>query len=116
MTLSQKKCVPCDDKEKSHLLSNDEQEKFLAELSDWKLSSDRKSISKEYSFKDFVHALSFVNQVGDIAEIEGHHPDISIWYNRVRLTLITHSQGGLTENDFILGAKIDTITHTISTT
>jgi 4a-hydroxytetrahydrobiopterin dehydratase len=110
MALNQKHCVPCEDKNKSYLLSKEKQEELLAELTGWQLIESEKTISKEYSFSDFVHALSFVNQVGDIAEAEGHHPDISIWYNRVRLSLSTHSQGGLTENDFILAAKIDEIT------
>jgi 4a-hydroxytetrahydrobiopterin dehydratase len=114
MILSEKKCVPCEDKNAAYLLSEERISELLTELSEWQLSADKKAISKEYSFKDFVHALSFVNQVGDIAESEGHHPDISIWYNRVRLSLSTHSQGGLTENDYILAAKIDTITRTIS--
>ena len=113
MNLAKKKCQACEDKNGSALLKEDEYRNLLGELSDWNLDENKKSISKDYSFKDFIAALSFVNQVGDIAEMEGHHPDIAIWYNRVRLSLTTHSQGGLTENDFILAAKIDTITKSI---
>jgi len=53
--------------------------------------------------------MSFVNEVADLAEFEGHHPDIYIWYNKVKLELSTHAIGGLAENDFILAAKIDKI-------
>ena len=114
MSLSNKKCVPCEDPNKNYLLSQDAQTNLLNELTGWSVDGDGKSISKEYHFSDFVHALSFVNQVGDVAEGEGHHPDIAIWYNRVRLTLTTHSQGGLTENDFIVASKIDTITEALA--
>ena len=60
-------------------------------------------------FKNFIGALAFVNKVGDLAEAEGHHPDIHISYNKVQLTLTTHAIGGLSENDFILAAKIDSL-------
>jgi 4a-hydroxytetrahydrobiopterin dehydratase len=62
---------------------------------------------KEFKFVDFIGAINFVNLVADIAEEEGHHPDIHIFYNKVRLELSTHAIGGLSENDFILAAKID---------
>ncbi len=79
----------------------------MAKVSGWTLSDDVKQISKEYKFKDFLGAVNFVNKISEIAEEEGHHPDIHIFYNRVRLELSTHSIGGLSENDFILAAKID---------
>ena len=60
-------------------------------------------------FKDFVAAMKFVNRVADIAEAEGHHPDIHIHYNRVRFDIFTHAIDGLSENDFILAAKIDSV-------
>lgn len=110
MALSAKHCVPCEDKNSAYLLEKSVRHELLDELSDWSFSASEKAIFKEFVFKDFVKAISFVNQVADIAETEGHHPDISIWYNRVRLELSTHSQGGLTQNDFILAAKIDDIT------
>jgi len=65
------------------------------------------SITKEFKFKDFVEAMKFVNTVAEIAEQEGHHPDIFISYNHVRFELTTHAIKGLSQNDFILAAKID---------
>lgn len=65
------------------------------------------SITKEFKFKDFKEAIAFVNKIAEIAESEGHHPDICVFYNKVKLTLFTHSAKGLTEKDFILAAKID---------
>ena len=64
-------------------------------------------ISREYTFKDFIGAINFVNTIAELAEEESHHPDITIRYNTVLLELSTHDVGGLSENDFILAAKID---------
>ncbi len=64
-------------------------------------------ISKLYKFADFIGAINFVNNIAEIAESEGHHPDININYNKVTLELSTHAIGGLSENDFILAAKVD---------
>lgn len=67
---------------------------------------DNKKIQKKFSFPDFLAAMTFVNRVADIAEQEGHHPDIHIFYNKVTIELSTHSIGGLSKNDFIVAAKI----------
>ena len=106
MNLLKKKCIPCEvggiepfDKVQA--------EDYLAQITDWTLSEDVKKISKEFKFKDFIGAINFVERVADVAEGEGHHPNIEIDYNKVKLTLWTHSIGGLSENDFILAAKID---------
>ena len=64
-------------------------------------------IEKSYRFRDFKEAMRFVNRVAELAESEGHHPDIYVSWNRVRLSLTTHAIGGLSDNDFILAAKID---------
>lgn len=85
----------------------DEAKKHLAELQGWELESD--SIEKTFTFKDFAEAMRFVNAVADIAEEEGHHPDIEITYNTVEIELSTHAIKGLSLNDFILAAKIDKI-------
>lgn len=108
MNLRDKKCIPCEDKEANAIdpLLLDE---YLQEINDWEISNDKKSISKNYVFKDFVKSLEFANAVGDIAEIEGHHPDIHIYYNKVNLVLTTHNIDDLTENDFILAAKINAL-------
>jgi 4a-hydroxytetrahydrobiopterin dehydratase len=82
-------------------------EKYLAELSGWLLDEKETGIFKEYKFKDFLEAINFVNKIAKIAEEEGHHPDIHVFYNKVLLNLSTHSIGGLSENDFILVTKID---------
>ena len=66
-----------------------------------------KQIEREFKFKDFRQAMAFVNRVADAANEQDHHPDIQISYSRVRLTLSTHKIGGLSQNDFILAAKID---------
>ena len=71
------------------------------------MAEDSKTIRKEFKFKDFVRAMAFVDQVADVAESEGHHPDIRIHYNRVVIELTTHAIGGLSENDFIVAAKIE---------
>jgi 4a-hydroxytetrahydrobiopterin dehydratase len=78
-----------------------------AHVPKWKLRKDEPRLWREYTFKDFVRAIKFVNKVAEIAEAEGHHPDVHIHYNKVKLVLWTHDLGGLSENDFILAAKID---------
>lgn len=77
--------------------------------SEWKISNGKK-ISRAFQFKTFFQAIAFVNNTSKIAEQEGHHPDIHIYYNKVVIELSTHSINGLSENDFILAAKIDEIT------
>jgi 4a-hydroxytetrahydrobiopterin dehydratase len=72
----------------------------------WTMPNDH-HLEKEYRFKDFREALGFVNRVGELAERENHHPDLFLAWGRVKMTLWTHSAGGLTENDFILAAKAD---------
>lgn len=103
MDLTSKQCVPC--KEGTPPLQIDKIKNYLKEVPDWFLVGDK--IIKEYRFKDFRVAMKFVNQIADLAEKEGHHPDINIVYNRVKLSLFTHVAKGLTENDFILAAKIN---------
>ncbi len=80
---------------------------YLPQVPEWKPNADYTAISREFKFADFRQAMAFINKVADLAEREGHHPDIYIFYNRVKLELSTHALGGLSENDFILAAKID---------
>ena len=82
---------------------------MLKELDQWMLIDDAKMLAKSFRFKNFVEAMRFINKVAEIAEGEGHHPDITISYNAVGLELMTHAIDGLSENDFILAAKIDEI-------
>ncbi len=104
--LLKKKCIPCEDKNIKPLSRANAQD-YLDELSGWSLSEDAKRISKEFKFRDFIGAINFVERVADVAEMEGHHPDIHIHYNKVLIELWTHSIGGLSENDFIVATKID---------
>ena len=103
--LTTMKCVPC--RGGIPPLQPDKIEKMMNIVEDWKLSSGPDRIVKMYKFKDFKQAMAFVNKVANIAEQEGHHPDISISWNKVTLTLWTHAINGLHENDFIMAAKID---------
>ena len=77
----------------------------LAELDGWELRDDR--LRKRYTFRTFLRAIAFVNSVAYLAEAAGHHPDITINYNRVTLRLITHSEGALSDRDFSLAQEID---------
>jgi 4a-hydroxytetrahydrobiopterin dehydratase len=87
------------------LLSAQEVEARLSRLPGWQVVAGE--LVKTFKFIDFRGSLAFVNQVGELAEAVGHHPDIDIRYNRVRLAMITHDAGGLTEKDFELAAKAD---------
>lgn len=103
--LLSKHCVPCEGNQKP--LSHVENIEYLSDLNTWNLIDDS-AIEKKIIFKDFKEALKFVNLVGDLAESEGHHPDIEIYnWNRVRVNLSTHAIHGLSENDFIMASKID---------
>jgi 4a-hydroxytetrahydrobiopterin dehydratase len=82
----------------------------LAALPEWKLTPDGQRIRREWRAKDFATALDFINRVGQIAEQEDHHPDLHlVGYRNVAIEIWTHAVNGLTENDFILAAKIDTL-------
>lgn len=100
-------CVPCEGGTKP--MEKGEIAKYLSLLkSPWAVKDD-KELERKFKFKDFKGAMSFVNKVAEIAEQEGHHPDIEISYNRVEIELSTHAIGGLSTNDFILASKIETI-------
>lgn len=102
--LINKRCVP---HEKMVALNQEEIKDYLSQLKEgWTLEDSK--IKKLFKFEDFVKAMEFVNKIADVAEQEGHHPDIAIYYNKVEITLWTHFINGLSENDFIVAAKIDT--------
>ena len=105
MDFTQKKCVPCETG--GDPLPDSEVQKNLSSIPNWEL--DGKMIHREFEFQDFKDAMVFVNKVADLAESEGHHPDITVHWNKVRLDLWTHSMNGLSENDFIVASKIDKI-------
>jgi 4a-hydroxytetrahydrobiopterin dehydratase len=105
MDLANKKCVPCTEGTES--FAPDTVHVYLLDTPGWE-SVDNTKITRTFKFKNFVEAVSFVNSVADIAESEGHHPDVHITnYNVVTLELTTHKVKGLTENDFILAVKIN---------
>lgn len=105
MALKEKHCVPCEGG--SEPLSASEVTKLMKEIPKWSLSPNGKSINREFTFKDYDAGISFVVRVAAIADAEGHHPDLYITYGSVGVELTTHAIGGLSENDFILAAKID---------
>lgn len=106
-TLSDKHCVPCEGG--TTPLGATDAESMLKTIDhDWQLSPDTKSISKTFEFPDFETVIETVNDIGSIAEEEGHHPDLNIHdYKKLTVTLSTHAIGGLSQNDFILAAKIE---------
>ncbi len=99
-----KKCLPCE--VGSPTLTATELATFGTQVPKWEIISGHHLIRK-FKFQNFAEALLFVNKVGTIAESEGHHPDISLGWGYVRITRTTHAVDGLSENDFILAAKID---------
>ena len=105
--LTAKHCVPCEGGVPP--MADDEIQKYLDEVGgNWEhVPGLVHKIKNEYKFKDFKEAMLFVNKVADLAEDEGHHPDIHVSWNKVRLELFTHAIHGLSENDFILAAKIE---------
>lgn len=80
---------------------------LLTHLQGWTLAKDFKKISKKFTFKNFVGAMAFANKITPVAEEEGHHPDLALGWGRVEVELTTHAIKGLSENDFIVAAKID---------
>lgn len=107
MDLSRKKCIPCEggipaltEKEIAEL------KKYISQ--DWKVV-DNNRITKEFFFVSYRHTIDFVNKVAEIAESEGHHPVLHVYFGRAVIELWTHSINGLSENDFILASKIDKI-------
>ncbi len=105
--LRQKHCVPCEggvepfDEAKIQV--------YMPGLSLSWVVTDGKKISHQFKFKNFPEAIAFVDTIVPVAEAEGHHPDIHVYYNKVTIELWTHAIGGLSENDFILAAKIESL-------
>lgn len=105
VNLASHRCKPCEDGQGR--LNRPEIEELKKQLrGNWKLKGGQ-AIQNTFKFNDFKEALAFTNRVGEIAEEEGHHPDIYLTYGEVRIELSTHAAKGLTRNDFILAAKID---------
>jgi 4a-hydroxytetrahydrobiopterin dehydratase len=117
-SLADKKCIPCE--QGAEPLLPEQAQELMAHLnppsrdasdgrSDWSLIDEAHLLAKHFTFPDFVRTMKFVNAVAALAEEEGHHPDLTISYGSVTVELMTHSIGGLSENDFILASKIDKI-------
>ncbi len=107
MSLSAKTCVPC--RGGVPPLDTEAAERLLAETPGWRLTHEGARIERKFSFRDFKEALAFVNQVGALAEAEGHHPDIAFGWGYAIVTFYTHKIKGLHENDFIMAAKVNAL-------
>ena len=106
--LATKHCVPCEGDTKP--MAPTAAEAYLAQVAGWHLvSGEPLKIARRLRFKDFAQAMQFVNRAAEVAEAEGHHPDLCVSWNRVSLELFTHAIGGLSENDFIMAAKINSL-------
>jgi 4a-hydroxytetrahydrobiopterin dehydratase len=103
-----KKCLPCEGGVEPCSLGDAQSQ--LAKLEGWYLTHDGQRIRKDWTVKNFMAGMRFFNQVAEVAEADGHHPDVHLWgYRNAWIELWTHAIGGLSENDFILAAKIDQI-------
>jgi 4a-hydroxytetrahydrobiopterin dehydratase len=105
--LATKDCIPC--KGEVPPLKEPELSELLDRLGGGWRVVDEHHLEKEYRFRDFRTALAFTNRVGELAEGQGHHPDIYLAWGKVRLTIWTHKINGLTESDFVFAAKADTV-------
>lgn len=106
--LARKRCTSCEVGAKA--LTAEQVRELLGSVPEWKLSSDGKRIRREWRVLDFMTAMEFFQQIAQIAESEDHHPDLHLaGYRNVTIEIWTHAVGGLTENDFILAAKIDEV-------
>ncbi len=102
--LAERECVPC--RGGVPPLKGDEIKQFSTQLQDWQVVNEH-HLQKTYEFKNFRETLDFVNRVGELAETQGHHPDICFGWGKADVTIWTHKIDGLTESDFVLAAKID---------
>jgi 4a-hydroxytetrahydrobiopterin dehydratase len=105
MSLSQKTCTPCQGGIPPLTLT--EAEALLTQAPGWRLLENGTRLERRFSFQTFAVALAFVNRVGDVAEEEGHHPDVSFGWGYANVLFYTHKIGGLHENDFIMAAKVN---------
>jgi len=108
--LADKKCIPCEGNIQAFDVG--EMHKYLKKIDGWDVKGDVKKnyyLIKEFKFNNFLESQKFVIEVGKIAETEGHHPDISYGWGYAKIKIFTHAIKGLSENDFILAAKVDKI-------
>jgi 4a-hydroxytetrahydrobiopterin dehydratase len=103
---TQKKCLPCEGIGRA--MTQEEVKEYLVSTPGWQLGADAQSIERLFTFNNFVQAVERINQIKEIAESENHHPDLHLTgYKNLKVVLNTHALGGVTENDFILAAKIN---------
>jgi len=107
--LHKKNCIPCRGSIPAFDIS--EIHKYLKKIDGWDVKQEKKIffLEKKFSFKNFLESQKFVNEVGNIAETQGHHPDITFGWGYAKIKIFTHKIEGLVESDFILAAKIDKI-------
>ena len=105
MALRDRHCVPC--RRGDTALSDAAAARLAQEVPRWRIED--KQLRRRFEFADFAAAMAFLNQLAAVAEAEGHHPDFAVHYNRVDVAIWTHAIGGLSENDFILAAKLDAL-------
>lgn len=104
--LAKRPCKPCED-DGFPAFTREQAVDMMPQIPEWTLSENGRAITRSFPFKDFKDALAFANRVGELAEEAWHHPDIIVAWGRVEVLLTTHSIKGLSENDFILAARID---------
>jgi 4a-hydroxytetrahydrobiopterin dehydratase len=105
MELTQKRCIPCEGA--GPVLAPEQAEALRAQVPTWQLRGGNRELHRHYKFGSFAENMAFVSRMAWVAEAEGHHPDFCVRYNQLDVTLTTHAIGGLSENDFILAAKLD---------
>ena len=108
--LANKKCIPCEGSASAFDIS--EIHKYMKKVDGWEVKQDKDKnyfLEKEFKFKNFLQSQNFINEIGVIAEQESHHPDIFFGWGYAKIKISTHAIKGLSENDFILAAKIDRI-------
>jgi 4a-hydroxytetrahydrobiopterin dehydratase len=107
MGLAEKACVPC--RGGVSPLNEDEARRYLAETPGWTMTGGAERIERRFRYKDFASAMEFARKVGELAEREGHHPDMAVGWGYCAVSFQTHKIHGLHENDFIMAAKVNAL-------
>ncbi|HEY0710530.1 MAG TPA: 4a-hydroxytetrahydrobiopterin dehydratase [Polyangia bacterium] len=105
--LAKESCVPC--RSGGPSLTRQAAMDLLPAAPGFALDDDARALQRRFTFPSFKRAIAFVNRMADLAESEGHHPDFSVHYQKIDVVLTTHDVGGLSRNDFIVAAKLDTL-------
>jgi 4a-hydroxytetrahydrobiopterin dehydratase len=105
MELAEKKCIPCEGN--TPRIEGDATSHYLKKISKGWYLFESKEIRRKFKLKDFRQNIAFVNGIAELAEDQGHHPDMCLYWNILEVSFWTHAIGGLSENDFIMAAKVD---------